>query len=83
MGRGARQPEELEEPEDPDELGAGAGFEELPDDSDEVLLASLFDSLLDSLLELFEAPLESPDDESPPEPVDGLVELDLPRLSVL
>ena len=55
----------------------------LPDDSDEVLLASLFDSLLDSPVEPFEPAFESPDDESEPAPVDGLVELDLPRLSVL
>ena len=75
--------DEPDEAEDPDELDAGAGFDELPDDSDEVLLVSLFDSLLDSPAEPFDDAFESPDDESEPDPVDGLVELDLPRLSVL
>jgi hypothetical protein len=75
--------DELDEPEDPDELGVGAGFEELLEESEELLVVLLLESLLDSPLEPLEEPLVSPDEESEPDPVDGLVELDLPRLSVL
>ena len=65
------------EPDEPEEVEAGVGFDELPDESDDVLVESLFDSLLVSPDEPFDEPLASPEDESEP-PVDGVVELDLP-----